>query len=141
MGGAAASLRHYAIAVTPLASNSKKMERVHIAHGHTKVSVAIEAHIGNGARIKTVANTMGNGVNTFSVTYVDGPATAQVRFVRTGRAESAILRRLTSAVSIEGYPMCRSVLVLRLGNCSRPLLRQNFSLLLSKNVICICLKS
>ena len=112
MGGAAASLRHYAIAVTPLASNSTKMERVHIAHGHTKVSVAIEAHIGNGARIKTVANTMGNGVNTFSVTYVDGPATAQVRFVRTGRVESAILRRLTPAVSIEGYPMCRSVLVL-----------------------------
>ena len=111
MGGAAASLRHYAIAVTPVASNSKKMERVHIAHGHTKVSVAIEAHIGNGARIKTVANTMGNGVNTFSVTYVDGPAAAQVRFVRTGRAESAILRRLTPAVSIEGYPMCRSVLV------------------------------
>ena len=103
--------RHYAIAVTPLASNSTKMERVHIAHGHTKVSVAIEAHIGNRARIKTVANNMGNGVNTFPVTYVDGPATAQVRFVRTGRAESAILRRLTPAVSIEGYPMCRSVLV------------------------------
>ncbi len=84
----------------------------HIGNGHPKVSVAIEAHIGNGARIKTVANTMGNGVNTFSVTYVDGPATAQVRFVRTGRAESAILRRLTPAVSIEGYPMCRSVLVM-----------------------------
>ena len=100
MGGAAASLRHYAIAVTPLASNSKKMERVHIAHGHTKVSVAIEAHIGNGARIKTVANTMGNGVNTFSVTYVDGPAAAQVRLVRTGRAESSIFCRLTHAVSI-----------------------------------------
>ena len=111
MGSATASLRHYAIAVTPLASNSKKMERVHIAHGHTKVSVAIEAHIGNGARIKTVANTMGNGVNTFSVTYVDAPAAAQVRFVRTSRAESVILRRLTPAVSIEGYPMCRSVLV------------------------------
>ena len=110
MGGAAAPLRH-SIAVTPLASNSTKMERVHIAHGHTKVSVAMEAHIGNGARIKTVANNMGNGVNTFSVTYVDGPATAQVRCVRTGRAESAILRRLTPAVSIEGYPMCRSVLV------------------------------
>ena len=99
------------MAFTRLASNSKKMERVHIGNGHPKVSVAIEAHIGNGARIKTVANTMGNGVNTFSVTYVDGPAAAQVRFVRTGRAESAILRRLTPAVSIEGYPMCRSVLV------------------------------
>ena len=98
------------MAFTRLASNSK-MERVHIGNGHPKVSVAIEAHIGNGARIKTVANTMGNGVNTFSVTYVDGPAAAQVRFVRTGRAESAILRRLTHAVSIEGYPMCRSVLV------------------------------
>ena len=103
--------RHYAIAVTPLASNSTKMERVHIAHGHTKVSVAIETHIGNGVRIMTVANTMGNGVHTFSVTYVDWPAAAQVRFVRTGRAESAILRRLTSAVSIEGYPMYRFVLV------------------------------
>ena len=98
------------MAFTRLASNSK-MERVHIGNGHPKVSVAIEAHIGNGARIKTVANTMGNGVNTFSVTYVDGPAAAQVRFVRTGRVESAILRRLTPAVSIEGYPMCRSVLV------------------------------
>ena len=83
----------------------------HIGNGHPKVSVAMEAHIGNGARIKTVANTMGNGINTLSVTYVDGPAAAQVRFVRTGRAESAILRRLTPAVSIEGYPMCRSVLV------------------------------
>jgi hypothetical protein len=98
------------MAFTRLASNSK-MERVHIGNRHPKVSVAIEAHIGNGARIKTVANTMGSGVNTFSVTYVDGPATAQVRFVRTGHAESAILRRLTPVVSIEGYPMCRSVLV------------------------------
>ena len=111
MGGAAASLRHYAIAVTPLASNSKKMERVHIAHGHTKISVAIEAHIGNGARIMTVANNMGDGVNTFSVTQVDGPAAAQVRLVRTGRAESSIFRHLTRPVSIEGYPMCRYVLV------------------------------
>ena len=98
------------MAFTRLALNSK-MERVHIGNGHPKLSVAIEAHIGNGARIKIVANTMGNGVNTFSVTNVDGPAAAQVRFVRTGRAESAILRRLTPAVSIEGYPMCRSVLV------------------------------
>ena len=70
-------LRHYAIAVTRLASNSKKMERVHIAHGHPKSSVAIEAYIGNGAKIMTVANTMGNGNKNLSVTNVDGPAAAQ----------------------------------------------------------------
>ena len=83
MGGAAASLRHYAIAVTPLASNSKKMERDQIANGQRKMTVATEPHIGNGAGVITVTNNMGNGVNTFSVTYVGGPATAQVRFVQS----------------------------------------------------------
>ena len=53
--------RHYAIAVTRSTSNSKKMERVHIANGHPKVSIAIEAYIGNGAKIMIVANIMGNG--------------------------------------------------------------------------------
>ena len=54
---------------------------------------------------------MGNGVSTFFVTYVDRLAAAQVRFARTGHAESTILRHVTPVVCIEGYPMCRSVLV------------------------------
>ena len=49
------------------------------------MTVAIEPHIGNGGTLGTVANNMGNGDNTFSVTYVDGPAAAQVRFVRIPR--------------------------------------------------------
>ena len=99
------------MAFTRLTSNSKKLERDHIGNGHNKMTVAIEPHIGNGCTLETVANNMGNGVNTFSVTHVDGPAAAQVRLVRTGRAESSIFRRLTRPVSIEGYPMCRYVLV------------------------------
>lgn len=99
------------MAFTPLASNSKKLERHHIGNGHIEMTVTVEPRIGNGGALATVANNMGNGVYTFSVTFVDGPAAAQVRFVCTGRAESAILRRLTTVVSIEGYAMCRSLLV------------------------------
>ena len=62
------------MAFSRLASNSKKMERDHIANGHRKMTVAIEPHIRNGAEVITVANNMGNGVNTFSVTYLDGKA-------------------------------------------------------------------
>ena len=53
-----------------------KMERVHIAHGHPKVSVIIEAHIENRAKIMIVANTIGNGDYCLTITNVDGPAAA-----------------------------------------------------------------
>ena len=64
------------MAFTRLASNSKKLERDHIGNGHIEMTVTIEPHIGNGGALGTVANNMGNGDNTFSVTYVDGPAVA-----------------------------------------------------------------
>ena len=54
---------------------------------------------------------VGNGVILPSVTIVSGPSTYSLARTPTEARGTHFFRRLTPVVAIEGYPMCRSVLV------------------------------
>ena len=68
---------------------------------------------------------MSNG-DLFSLRYhCVGPIDRLARARTRGSARSSFFRRLTLAVAIEGYPMCRSVLTNMVQNGTHPIITQS----------------